>query len=1019
MTKPMPKTTNPLVSVIIPVYNAQQYLAETVDCILNQTYKDIEVIIVNDCSTDNSLEVMRELEVNNNNISVLNLEKNVGPYHGRIIGADVAKGKYISFVDSDDQMTADYFRSLVSIAENNTSDIVVATTVVNDTYLQEKYIYNLASDLPFDHLEGNEGIEAFLGQRGHNYMWHVVNNKLFSAEVWKKARPHYDEISKHLIMCDDVALSLPLWYFADRVDRSTTDHYFYRIAHDDSATALNDLTPEKAQKNITDLSIAFNFCENFLKKQKIYKDHETELITWRKIYSRIWKQNIADSGMSDDEKTRCNTWVDEFAEYDEDDPSLITHFYDIRTPWNDGLEKIKESIINPSTRVVSFDIFDTLIVRPLYKADDLFKLLEKEFKKISTDHAILTFHDIRTRSEYETRLKYAHAEDITLTQIYETISELYGITRKVADAMMQAEIDYELKYCFARNTGLNLYKLAQYLNKTVVLTSDMYLSRDTIETLLANAGYSNWDKFYLSSEVELSKASGGIYPYITKDLSVKPSEILHIGDNHTSDVKNALKAKLQAVHFPAPVSLLYTNGSASKMFESIVGNVTNFVGQEYLGIATFMAVVANKYFDNPFTSFNQESAFNASPSMLGYYGLGMHMFGTADWLLSSSVKNGYDNLVFCARDGYLPMKAYDILARNISSDRPKTHYLPTSRKSLLALSFFEKDDLNHLDKFVNLDNKKIKDVFEYLKNVLDNEKFDTLLKENKLTLETKCKTINYFLFTDILKNALDLTKLEQLHAAFSIKFNDMFAGKVAVYDIGYSAKPEAILSKQFSKPIDVYFTHTSPEGAYRTQTDPNLSLSNFYNFSPFITGGLRELVISEQAPSCIQYALDSNGLLETVYEENFSIDYYEQYVIETMQKYALQFIDDVTKIFADHIDSLVFTNQYISLPLEAIISTPSKTDSMVFKPVKFEDDMGIGRVDDITGIISFQSNLQDLLGGKSKIEKALAYVLLDRHRLIEILKTKTNDKTQQNKFVNNSLKNSYKVLRKVARKLTK
>lgn len=1019
MTKPMPKTKNPLISVIIPVYNAQQYLAETVNCILNQTYKNIEVIIVNDCSTDNSLEVMRELEVNNSNISVLNLEKNVGPYHGRILGADIAKGKYIAFVDSDDQMTADYFRSLISIAENNTSDIVVATTVVNDTYLQEKYIYNLAADLPFDYLEGNEGIKAFMGQRGHNYMWHVVNNKLFSAEVWKKARPHYNGISKHLIMCDDVALSLPLWYFADRVDRSATDHYFYRIAHDDSATALNGLSLKKAQKNITDLSIAFDFCENFLKKQKIYKDHETELTTWRKIYARIWKQNIASSGMTDDDKTQSNTWVDEFVNYDEDDASLITHFYDIRTPWNDGLEKIKESIINPSTKVVSFDIFDTLIVRPLYKPDDLFKLLEKEFKKISTDHALLTFHDIRTRSEYETRLKHAHAEDITLTQIYETLSESYGITRKAADAMMQAEIDYELKYCFARNTGLDLFKLARYLNKTVILTSDMYLSRDTIETLLVKAGYSNWDKFYLSSEVELSKASGGIYPYIAQDLSVKPSEILHIGDNYTSDVKNALKAKLQAAHFPAPVSLLYENGSASKMFESIVGNVTNYIGQEYFGIATFMAVVANKYFDNPFATFNQESAFNASPSMLGYYGLGFHMFGTADWLLSSSMKNSYDSLVFCARDGYLPMKAYDILARNISSSLPKTHYLPTSRKSLLPLSFFKKDDLNHLDKFVNLENKTIKDIFEYLKDVLNIEKFDTLLKENNLTLQTECKTINYFLFTNILKDALDLVKLDQLHTAFSKKFKDMFAGKVAVYDIGYSAKPEVVLSKQFSKPIDVYFTHTSPEGAYRTQTDPNLNLSNFYNFSPFITGGLRELVISEQTPSCIKYVVDSNGLLDMVYEDNFSIDYYEKYVIETMQKFALQFMDDVTTIFADHIDSLVFTNQYISLPLEAIISTPSKTDSMVFKPVQFEDDMGIGRVGDITGIISFQSNLQDLLGGRKKIEKALAYALLDRHRFFVILKTKVNDKTKQNQFVNNSIKSSYKLLRKVARRLIK
>ncbi|NLY18950.1 MAG: glycosyltransferase [Clostridiaceae bacterium] len=91
-----------LVSVIIPVYNAEKYLAETLDSALGQTYKDIEIVIVDDCSTDSSTEIINRYMSNNNNIKYIRNETNQGAAVSRNTGIRYSRGQYIAFLDSDD-----------------------------------------------------------------------------------------------------------------------------------------------------------------------------------------------------------------------------------------------------------------------------------------------------------------------------------------------------------------------------------------------------------------------------------------------------------------------------------------------------------------------------------------------------------------------------------------------------------------------------------------------------------------------------------------------------------------------------------------------------------------------------------------------------------------------------------------------------------------------------------------------------------------------------------------------------
>jgi glycosyltransferase involved in cell wall biosynthesis len=112
------------VSVIIPVYNVEQYLRQCLDSVINQTYKDIEIIIVNDCSPDNSLKIIKEYQEKDKRIVLVDLKNNVGLGFARNEGMKVAKGKYITFVDSDDWVTKDYVEVLYKTIEQYKYDVI-------------------------------------------------------------------------------------------------------------------------------------------------------------------------------------------------------------------------------------------------------------------------------------------------------------------------------------------------------------------------------------------------------------------------------------------------------------------------------------------------------------------------------------------------------------------------------------------------------------------------------------------------------------------------------------------------------------------------------------------------------------------------------------------------------------------------------------------------------------------------------------------------------------------------------
>lgn len=114
----------PLVSVIVPVYNVEKYLAECIDSILGQTFKDFEVICIDDGSTDSSGKMLDDYREKDERVIVVH-DTNHGLGHARNTGIDMARGKYICFIDSDDYMEADTLMKRYELAEKNNCDLVL------------------------------------------------------------------------------------------------------------------------------------------------------------------------------------------------------------------------------------------------------------------------------------------------------------------------------------------------------------------------------------------------------------------------------------------------------------------------------------------------------------------------------------------------------------------------------------------------------------------------------------------------------------------------------------------------------------------------------------------------------------------------------------------------------------------------------------------------------------------------------------------------------------------------------
>ena len=267
------------ISVIIPVYNTATYLPRCLNSIINNTYRNLEIICINDGSTDNSLEILKDYEQRDVRIKVLDIP-NSGVSQARNMGLEISSGDFISFVDSDDYIHTEFFSILMSFHNRYNVDVVACgfDRVYKET--QEKPISSYKIDFSKIH-----GVDFINYSALKSYVWgkiykssiigdvvfpigiNIAEDKVFNVELCSMNRT----ISAIYIKCN-------LYYYYYRADSALSNcngfdflnlgHYYLKLSRLDGDKYYNMIVLNEAFTN----TFSGRYLSMFMNDKSVKKD---------------------------------------------------------------------------------------------------------------------------------------------------------------------------------------------------------------------------------------------------------------------------------------------------------------------------------------------------------------------------------------------------------------------------------------------------------------------------------------------------------------------------------------------------------------------------------------------------------------------------------------------------------------------------------------------------------------------------------------------------------------------------
>ena len=876
-------------------------------------------------------------------------------------------------------------------------------------------------------LTENEIADNFFKQCGLDFSWHVLWNKIYSRDIINKSYSILDKIDNHIVMCEDVLASSVFWLYATKVTNVHNNYYYYNKEESlNQSTKITDSFPT-IKKNIDDIVLVFSILE------KIYIDIRKKQYV---PFIKKWKDRLLNIHKRNAEKICQKDTLDDVYEYINERLSFpekiysnnIENFFYMECPYTHfEYESIKKDIIKNDT--ISFDIFDTLVIRPFLYPTDLFHFLGDFVSKELKVSNILPFQDIRMQAEERARnnlsLCRPFFQEITLDEIYKEIEYLTCIDHDKLQKIKEKEVSLEIQYCTRRYAAQELYELAAYLDKRIYIISDMYLDENTIQIILEKNDYTASHKVFLSSSIRMTKATGDLYRYILSEENC--FHCVHIGDNWDSDVIQPRLMGWTSHHLPKPSDMLRgTNGAIysgkffSRLYENNLSIINSGAALRFIGIRCMLAIVANKIYDNPFVSFSVDSDFNSNSYFIGYFPLGMYVYG----FLSQIIKEErYDSICFLARDGWLFREAFHILY-----PKKETSYLHLSRKSLLPLYIQNKEDIYTLWNELVIYNNSPQKVLKYLEPILSipiEQAFILLKKDNILPNKNFSNYKEFLYFLTFFAKNLYSEKNSYLFKQKIKKYLDpFFRGKTATVDVGYSLRAEYLLKKIFGYDVTAYYAHVNDDKSIIRSQYQDIDLHTLLSYEPYVTGAIREHCTSEIGPSCIGY-YEKNDSLEPIFG-NFAIDYPTYITTKQLHKGCLDFIRSIKSTFSDDYSSLFFQIGDTALPFELFNYAAKDRDRYIFSSASFEDDLGESSKislknfwDKQHSFISdnctchYQENsVSNFLEKQPRWKKIIYFVLFDRYSL----KIKTKKHLETSPYTAKFAKFCYVTLRTLYRK---
>ena len=260
------------VSIILPVYNVENYIEKCLDSLLKQSLKEIEIIIINDGSTDNSLKKIEKYK-EDERIIIIN-KKNEGLTKTRNTGLKIAQGKYVYHMDSDDYLESkDALEKMYNKSENDELDILIFD-FYRETKGEKNYVVNIDVSDNQEILKENYIRDLIKGKWGM-----TVWSKLIKKDLFTTNNVIFPE---DIFYGEDLITSLKLGYFAKRIGKLNEVLYNY-VQHETQGTKQIN-----REKRFSDSYSYYIKMEKFLKERNMYFKFKSELLNRKcRLYEKI------------------------------------------------------------------------------------------------------------------------------------------------------------------------------------------------------------------------------------------------------------------------------------------------------------------------------------------------------------------------------------------------------------------------------------------------------------------------------------------------------------------------------------------------------------------------------------------------------------------------------------------------------------------------------------------------------------------------------------------------------------
>lgn len=237
-------TENPLISVVMPVYKVENYLSAAIDSVLEQTYENLELVLVDDCSPDKCGEICDEYVRKDNRIKVIHKEKNGGLGKARETGLEYVSGRWVMFMDSDDLILPDTLAETASVAGDNT-DIVIFGFIMRYENAEGKTEYETKRIPENSKTAGLKEIAQLIVELDKNSVFNYMCNKLYRAEFLKNNGVEFNTVQS----MEDFFYNIEAFPMAREIVTIDKPFYIYRKPkHETLVSAYNPVFFELCKK---------------------------------------------------------------------------------------------------------------------------------------------------------------------------------------------------------------------------------------------------------------------------------------------------------------------------------------------------------------------------------------------------------------------------------------------------------------------------------------------------------------------------------------------------------------------------------------------------------------------------------------------------------------------------------------------------------------------------------------------------------------------------------------------------